>query len=147
MIVTQLITSFLGSLGFALIFRVGKKYLPESALGGVLCWGTYLLGEALGLGSFFACIAAAAVSTLYSELLARILKAPTTIFLIPSVVPLIPGSSLYYTMYSVVSGDLEQFRSYGIETAVIAFGMAAGISLISAIFAILTLIKKKSNTR
>lgn len=38
-----LLTALLGSAGFALIFNVRKQLLPLAALGGALCWGTYLL--------------------------------------------------------------------------------------------------------
>lgn len=38
-----LLTALLGSAGFALIFNVRKQLLPLAALGGAVCWGTYLL--------------------------------------------------------------------------------------------------------
>ncbi len=135
-ILKELITATLGSLGFALLFHVSKKHLPSAALGGLICWSAYLLSAKFISGYFLAPLIAAAVSTLYAEISARIFKAPTTVFLIPSVIPLIPGSSLYYTMYYAVLGDYSQFKSFGEKTALIAFGMAVGISLVSGIFAV-----------
>lgn len=143
MILTELITAMLGALGFALLFHVNKKYLPSAAIGGLICWGVYLVITEFSSNLFFAPLIAAAVSTLYSEISARCFKAPTTVFLIPSVVPLIPGSSLYYTMHYAVSGDFLQFKNFGLKTALVAFGMAVGISLISGIFAVATKIKNK----
>lgn len=135
-IIQQLITAMLGSLGFALIFHVSKKYLISAAFGGFVCWGVYLLAAEFLSGFFFAPFVAAVVSTLYSEISARCFKAPTTVFLIPSVIPLIPGSSLYYAMHYAVLGDYLQFKSFGTQTALVAFGMAVGISLVSGIFAV-----------
>lgn len=143
MIYIELLTAILGSLGFALLFNVGKKYLIYAALGGFVCWGSYLLFSGTGTELFYVCLFSAAASTLYSEIVARVLKAPTTVFLIPSVVPLIPGSALYYAMYNAVSGDWGLFKNFGFKTATVAFAMAAGISLVSAVFAVLSKIRKK----
>jgi len=142
-IAKELITAVIGSLGFALLFHVSKKYLISAAFGGFICWGIYLLAAEISSGYFFAPLIAAAISTLYAEASARCFKAPTTVFLIPSVVPLIPGSSLYYAMHYAVAGDYAQFESYGIKTALVAFGMAVGISLVSGAFAVAVKIKRQ----
>ena len=39
----QLITAFLGSLGFAMLFHVRREKLLLASLGGLLSWGVYLL--------------------------------------------------------------------------------------------------------
>ena len=36
--------------------------------------------------------------TIYSEIWARVLKTPATTILMPTVIPLIPGGSLYYAI-------------------------------------------------
>ena len=41
-IIQQLITAMLGSLGFALIFHVSKKYLISAAFGGFVCYEVIL---------------------------------------------------------------------------------------------------------
>ena len=41
-IVMQLVTAFLGSLGFALLFHVRREKLLLASLGGLLSWG-YIL--------------------------------------------------------------------------------------------------------
>ena len=46
-------------------------------------------------------------------------------------IPLIPGSSLYYTMNYAVRGDMEMFVARGMTTVKIAGLMAAGILLVS----------------
>ena len=43
LIIMQLATAFLGSLGFALLFQVRRKRLLLASLGGLLAWGVYLL--------------------------------------------------------------------------------------------------------
>ena len=55
-----------------------------------------------GLGSdIFQCFIATVVVSIYSEILARKCKAPTTCFQIVSILPLVPGGGIYYTMESV----------------------------------------------
>ncbi len=140
-IVIQLISAFVGGLGFALIFNSGKKKLLPSTLGGILVWAVYLFFIFLNSGVFLAAIAASAFCQIYSEILARILKSPTTVFFIPAIVPLVPGGSLYYAMYYAALNDWDKFTYYGVSTLQVAFGIAVGASFVSAI--LLLLPKKK----
>ncbi len=128
--IVQLITSFLGSLGFAFIFNTRKKALIPSALGGVVCWGVYLLGSLYFDGQYIPSLFAAAAVALYAEIAARVLKLPATIVFISAIIPLIPGSSLYYTMSYAVSGDLEMFGRHGMETIYYILGITSGISFV-----------------
>ncbi|MBO7762327.1 MAG: threonine/serine exporter family protein [Clostridia bacterium] len=131
----QLVTGALGSLGFALIFRLPKKYLPLAVLGGLLNWGSYLLLFMLTERLFLSCLLATMLTSLYAELLARRLRAPATLFIVPAVIPSIPGSCLYYTLQAAVGGDFATVREKGILTLLWAFGIAGGISLVVVLFA------------
>jgi uncharacterized membrane protein YjjB (DUF3815 family) len=136
--IIQLITATVGALGFALIFNVNRRLLIPASLGGFLAWGVYLLAaEWLGLHLLVANVAAGVFCQLYSEVLARILKTPSTVICIPAIIPLIPGGALYRTMYSAVHQNWELCRFYGYQTLLTALGIAAGISFVSAILYIL----------
>ena len=136
--VLQLIASFFGALGFSLIFNVEKKHLLPCAAGGVAVWGAYLASaDLLGLNDLLSAAVSAAVCQLLAEGLARLLKAPTTTFCIPALVPLIPGGSLYRTMDAVILRDWAAFRAYGSATLQVAFGIALGLSFVSGILFIL----------
>lgn len=132
-VIVQLITAFLGSLGFSLLFGLRRRYLFAASLGGVLAWGVYLGTEAWMRLGFLSCLLAAVFAVLYAELLARRLKTPATLFVIPAILPLVPGSSLYYAMSSAVRGELSAARTYGGQTLAYALAIAAGISLVTAI--------------
>ena len=142
----QLLTGTLGSVGFALIFRLPMRYLPLAAVGGLLNWGTYLALFALTDKLFLSCFVAAALSALYAELLAKYLRAPSTLFLIPAVIPSIPGSNLYYTLEAAVDADLAALGKNALLTCKWAFGIASGISIIGILFVILRNHKKQKNT-
>ena len=132
----QLITGALGSVGFALVFRLRYRFLPLAALGGLLNWGTYLLLRHLSVSLFVACLVASALSALYAEVLAKRLRAPAPIFLIPAFIPSIPGSNLYYTMEVAVGGDLDGVVENALATCTWALGIAAGISAVLALLVI-----------
>ena len=128
----QIVTAFLGSLGFALLFGLRRKNVLPAALGGMLSWSVYLLLSRLLASPFLACLAASACSVLYAELLARLLRTPATVFVIPAVIPLVPGSSLYYAMSCVVQKDLATAREYGTTTLEFSLAIAAGMSFVLA---------------
>ena len=130
----QIITALLGSLGFSLLFGLRPRYLCFATLGGGICWAFYQCCLQMGLSVFVTCLLASAFSAIYGELLARIMKAPAPLFFIPTAIPLVPGSTLYYTMRSVVQGELSTAADYGIRTLQTALAIAAGVSLVWSMF-------------
>jgi Uncharacterized conserved protein len=130
--VVQIAAAFFGSLGFALLFGLRRRYLLPASLGGLLSWALYLLLEHLLSSPFLACFAASAFSMVYAELLAHWMRSPTTLFVIPAIIPLVPGSSLYYAMSSAVQRDLANAREYGSQTLELALAIAAGMSFVLA---------------
>ena len=106
--VIGLLAALLGSAGFALIFNVRKQLLPLAALGGALCWGTYLLAGQATDSVFLQSFAASAVTAVWSEALARIKKTPAQQYLIIGLIPLVPGGTLYYAMSALVRQDWAQ---------------------------------------
>lgn len=132
-IVIQLLSAFAGGFGFALIFGMRRRYLFFASLGALLGWGVYLLTDSLLDSYFLPPLFAAAFSVTYSELMARALKTPATLFVIPAIIPLVPGGSLFYTMSYAVRGDAEGARLSGIQTLESALAIAFGISLVLAL--------------
>ena len=45
----------------------------------------------------------------FSEILARVLKAPVILLLVPMLIPEIPGGDLYYAMYDLVQRHFTDF--------------------------------------
>ena len=131
--ITQLLAAFVGAMGFALLFGMRRRYLFAASLGALLGWGVYLLVEWLLGNTFLPSLAAAAFALSYSEIMAKVLKTPATLFVIPAIIPLVPGGSLYYTMSYAVHRDMENARLYGTRTAETALAIAAGISFVLAV--------------
>ena len=76
---------------------------------------------------FLSNFAAALFVYLYSQIISRILKAPSNVYLVPGTIPLIPGGALYYTMRGLLDGDKALFWNNLKTTATVTFGLAAGI--------------------
>ncbi len=131
--VIQLLSAFVGALGFALIFGMRRRYLFAASLGALLGWGVYLLADWLLGNTFLPSLAAAAFALSYSEIMAKVLKTPATLFVIPGIIPLVPGGSLFYAMSYAVHRDMENARYYGARTLETALAIAAGISIVLAI--------------
>ena len=121
----------IGCIGFSILFNVHGKGITLCILGGIVCWGVYCLVEYLGGGELLASFLASFVVAIYSEVMARVRKCPAIGFLVLGLIPLIPGSSLYYTMNFAVRGDMASFGARGLLTVEIAGLMAAGILLVS----------------
>ena len=108
--VIQCLSAFLGCLGFAFVFRV-HRHLPYAllaSLGGMLGWIVYLLVIPY-LSNIMSNLCAMIVVALFSEIMARICKAPATIFIVVGCFPIVPGKGIYQTMLYLISHDQDLF--------------------------------------
>ena len=107
--VLQVGTALIGSLGFAMLFHIKGGKLLFIGFGGALSWTVFLCANSLLHDIFFSLLIASVAVTTLSEVLARLLKAPVILLLVPMIIPLIPGGDLYYTMSHLVYGDFDKF--------------------------------------
>ena len=133
-IALELLAAAAGSLGFSVLFNIRGKKLVAVTLGGAIGWAVFLLLSFFGMDEPIAYFLVALLVSIYAEGMARLLKAPATIFVAPSLVPLIPGSSLYYTMAYALGGDSTRFLEKAGSALALASALAAGI-VISAVLA------------
>lgn len=128
----QVLAAAAGTLGFAILFNSRPRRLFFGALGGGLTWLVYLLLVPFVGSDFLSVTLAAAFGAAYAELMARVCKAPATVFTILSEIALIPGGSLYITMHHLVGGRQTQALQYGLHTVTVALAIALGIVLVTA---------------
>lgn len=146
----QLTMALISALGFAL--KLGMKRptrLATAAVGGLIGWGAYLLSIHLGCDDFAACFLAAATGALYSQIMARTMHAPATVFLVPAIIPLVPGRALYYTLSSLLHSRPDLVSGWGTTTALealaIALGMVVVLIAVSAVVAAARKISLRKN--
>ena len=131
--IVQTLMGALGSIGFAVLFNVRGKRLVFFFLGGALDWSVYLLCVHNGASVFVGLLCATMTASLSSEILARIIHAPVLISLVPMLIPLIPGSDLYYCMDALVRSDKDVFLSRGTAAVTAAGAIALGIICTTAV--------------
>lgn len=129
-IVIQLLSGAAACVGFAIWFRVRGVKIFYCAIGAVLCWGAYLLAYRVYPSVFGATILASVVCGLYGQIMARVNKTPATIFTTICLLPLIPGSSLYYAVYGVVTRNSELSYGKGVELGMVCFGIVLGFMIV-----------------
>lgn len=120
---------FVISVGFCVIFNVKGKDTFYGGIGSAFGWFLYLIcyrrfGSIVG-GYFLATVA----TTLYSEFMAVFRKKPSTIFLIPSIIPFVPGGGVFRAMAGWLNGDEETFLTQGRYSITVAGAIAMGIIL------------------
>lgn len=128
-----IISGFIGTLGFTLLFRSNKNRVVISALGGALTCAVYVISCHYYEHELMQNLFPAFAATVYAEVMARITKAPATPILACSIIPLVPGGKLYYTTYYFVVGEMENFYDSIIDLLRIASGLAVGIILVSVV--------------
>lgn len=138
----QILMAFIGTVGFSVFFTVKKSRIWILGAGGALIWAVFLAvnystgNEVVGL------LSASATASVIAEIMARVLKSPATVLLLPMLIPLIPGGNLYYTMFHMVQGNTEEFKSYLQLVLSEAASIAIGIILVSSAVQIVFKIKK-----
>ena len=142
--VIAILAAFIGCLGSSFMFRISKNFEFSfiGSLVGAIGWSVYLSTSYLNNAFFQSFIAMLCVSVM-SELLARIMKAPATIFIMIGFFPLVPGGGIYYTMLYAVQGHTDLFMESFINTIGISLSLAFAILLSSTLFHIYNRIKNK----
>ena len=133
----QAIAVFVGCCGFCILFNVHGRGCVLCIIGGVATWMLYLLWGALGCDIYAANLFAALFAALYAEVMARVRKCPSMPYLVITILPLLPGAGVYYTMSLGLEGDMMEAVAKGLETIGVAGALAVGILLVSSVFRIL----------
>lgn len=142
-IILQLVTAFLGALGFSILFQIGKDKLFMASLGGFLTWTCYIILGYLLQGDIIRYYLSSAIITFYAEYMARRCKSPATVFLVPATIPLIPGGSLYRTMTYGLNQEWTLFMKQGISTLLMAVAISCGILTTMTIMKMYNKVKNK----
>ena len=131
--IIMLITAALATLGFSILFYIHPRRLVVATLGGVLTTGIYLLGVHFIGGELLPNLLGALVGAGFSEIMGRLTKVPVPIYMVPCVIPLVPGGGLYETMFNFVAGNYAAAATSGMRTLQIALGIAGGIVIASVL--------------
>ncbi len=121
-----LITGVVGALGYSLLWGIKWIRLPVIGASCLLTVGVYLATSQWIGGAFLPNLIAAAFAAIAAEVLARIFHSPAAIFCTPILIPLVPGSSLFYAINHFFFGEAEVALQYGATALEVGLGIAAG---------------------
>lgn len=140
--IIQIISSVAASLGFGIIFNIKGRKLLFASIGGGISWAFYLIFKNINYSDVLAFFLSAIIFSIYSEIFARILKTPVTTLIICALIPLVPGTGMYNTMYETITGDIYNASLTGINTLASAGSLALGVIFVSSITRQIVKIKK-----
>ncbi|MCF0148881.1 MAG: threonine/serine exporter family protein [Clostridium sp.] len=143
----QSIFAFFASLGFGILFNIKGNKLFYAGLGGGLSWFISIYCESLGFNTNSSFFISSIVFSIYSEIMARVLKTPVTSLIICALIPLVPGGGMYYTMYEAINGNIMESIELGINTISNAGSLSIGIIFISTLTRLLMRAKKNREFR
>ncbi len=128
-----LVLSFGASVCFGIVFRIPLRDICLAAVGSVLTRTALLTLPGL-ISTRLICVTLAALAAaLYAEALATWRRDPSTYFVYPAIVPLIPGDLFYYALVGLYRGDRAMLETNGIECLLTLLGMSIGFVLSSII--------------
>lgn len=137
----------LGAFGVSLFFNLSFRRLGWAMANTLVTFIVYLLMEYFVGDVFIVNLVATLVAAVVAEVLARVVKSPASVFLIPAIIPFVPGASLYNTINYVVSGDMQNAASYGSDTALIFLGIAVGLSVVTMLFQLIYPVKNRARIK
>lgn len=120
--------SFLATAGFVILFQAPKRSLITSGIIGAVGWVIFVFFRFyLEYNSFYANFFATVFIALGSEFAARIFKQPVTVYVIPGIIPLVPGLGMYRAMTQIIEKSydvgMDTLLTAGTDAAAIALGM------------------------
>lgn len=96
-------------------------------------WAVYCVVTGAGGGVVRAALMASMAAAFSSHVLARRKKAPVTVFLLPGILPTVPGASIYRTVLYLSRQENALAADYLAETLQIAGAMALGIFIVDSV--------------
>lgn len=105
MMILQILSAFSAVLVFTMILEIPKKYMLYASASGAVGWWAYLMVQNSGHSSMLAAFLSTLVVAFLSHILARVKKAPVTVFLITGTLPAVPGAAIYRSVLYFLQND------------------------------------------
>lgn len=132
----QVVGAFIATVTFSIVIGVPKKFIVNSGLVGGIGWFVNLWLNKLGFDIVFRFFMASLVVALISHSCARLRKSPVTVFLIPGIIPLVPGTAIYRMVYNMIMNEGSRGSYYFVQTLQLAGVIAVAIFIMDTFFRI-----------
>ncbi|NMR96299.1 threonine/serine exporter family protein, partial [Vibrio parahaemolyticus] len=91
----QILLSFFSVFGFAVIFNTPKRLILLASINGMLGWLIFYFIQNLNSNFVLPPLIGSLFVGLLGEMLAVYNKQPATLFIIPAIIPFVPGYGIY----------------------------------------------------
>lgn len=124
----QLLSAFIGTIAFAILFGVPRRYYIDCGICGTVGWLCYLALVRLAatstvMATFVATLSVLAISYRYA--VRR--QCPVIVFLVCGIFPLVPGAGIFWTTYYLISDRLPAALQSGFRAISLTFAIVFGI--------------------
>ena len=137
--------AYCATAGFGILLQSPYRSVQTSGIIGAIGWVVFVyMTKCLEYDSFYSNFIATIVVAVLSEIFARLTKQPVSIYVIPGVIPLVPGLGMYKGMTTILGNHYEYGMSILMGAAMDAGAIALGMMLVTSIFRFSTL-KQEEN--
>lgn len=126
-IIAQLITSFIATGAFGILFNAPKQTLIKCGLIGMGGWIIYYILENNNHDAVMATVAAAFFVGVVSHVLAKVYKTPVIIYSVAGIIPLVPGGLAYDAMRNFVENDYNGAINLAAKAFMLSGSIAFGL--------------------
>ncbi|GGI39411.1 threonine/serine exporter family protein [Mammaliicoccus stepanovicii] len=121
------IFSFGASLLFALLFSSPKHLLLPAGLVGGIGWIMFKLGLGLDTSDIQSSFIGGFFVGIMSHMMSRRYLSPVILFIVPGIIPLVPGGTAYEAIKNLVLNDYHEALITMIKVALISSSIALGL--------------------
>ncbi|HLR20139.1 MAG TPA: threonine/serine exporter family protein [Staphylococcus sp.] len=123
----QFIISFLATMLFSIIFNAPRRLLLACGFVGAMGWIIFKITVDLDFGKVMSSFLGSFILAMMSHVMSRRYKRPVIIFIVPGIIPLVPGGLAYEATRYLVSNQYTLAVNTFLEVTLISGAIAFGI--------------------
>lgn len=134
--IMQFLLATLATYGFTIYFKLPYRVRFITSILSGFIWFLFEIIKTFDTSYIVSNFISAFLIGLFSEIMAIMYKKPATVFLIPCLVPLVPGAGMYYIMYNFINSNYDKMQEQLILTILTSAALALGIVISQGLFRI-----------
>jgi uncharacterized membrane protein YjjP (DUF1212 family) len=135
-----LLFGFFCTVGFCILFNAPWKLIPIASMIGSVGMFTLVTCVSSDYSVIAASFIGSCIVAILAEFASRAGKDATTVFILPGIIPFVPGVTIYRTMGDILSSDFAAAASNGTETLITAGSIAVALILVATITRLLQIL-------
>jgi uncharacterized membrane protein YjjB (DUF3815 family) len=145
--IEQLITSFIASGAFGILFNAPKSALIKCGFVGMIGWIIYTMLVELQFDLVMSTFIASFFVAIISQFFARRYKTPIIIFSVAGIIPLVPGGLAYDAMKNIVLNDYNMAIQLAAKAFMISGAIAIGLVFSEVVNQLLRKVSRRGRKR